>query len=92
LEPPQAAPNPEEEGRMAGSNNTTTEKDGSKLVVTLTDARGAVIFQETCASGAHACNRAVIAFARRGVVEAGDLLRVTVPNQNGEIHQPREID
>jgi hypothetical protein len=32
----------------------TKQQDGEKLVVTLTDGRGAVTFQETCADGAHA--------------------------------------
>jgi hypothetical protein len=70
----------------------TKQQDGEELVVTLTDARGAVIFQETCADGALAATRACVAIARRARM-AGDMLRVTVPQPDGSnIHQPRETD
>jgi hypothetical protein len=69
------------------------KQDGEKLVVTLTDARGAVIFRETCADGAHAATRGCVAVARRARMEAGDMLRVTVPQPDGgDVHQPRETD
>jgi hypothetical protein len=45
----------------------TKQQDGEELVVTLTDARGAVIFQETCADGAHAATRGL-----RGDSAAGE--------------------
>ena len=66
--------------------------NGEELVVTLTDAMGAVFHRETCADGGHAASRACLAIARRERLQAGDLLRVTVPQPDGEPHQPREMD
>jgi hypothetical protein len=62
-----------------------------ELVVTLTDARGALLHQETCADGHAASRQAALAIARRDPMQAGDMLRVTVPRV-GDIHQPRETD
>jgi hypothetical protein len=65
-----------------------------ELVVTLTDARGAVIHQETCIDGTKAAASARGAISKRAKLRAGDLLRVTVPPQEeGEVHNnPRELD
>ncbi len=65
--------------------------NGEELVITLTDARGVVLHQESCDNGEAACRRACIVLAGRGELRAGDLLRVTVPPV-GEVHQPRETD
>jgi hypothetical protein len=62
------------------------------LTVTLTDLVGRVLFQETVGDGRTAARRAAIAIAQRDPLQAGDLLRVTRPQDNGPIHQPREID
>jgi hypothetical protein len=62
------------------------------LTVTLTDLVGRVLFQEIVTDGSEAAQRATIAIAGRDPLQAGDLLRVTVARNNGEIHSPRETD
>jgi hypothetical protein len=62
------------------------------LTVTLTDLVGRVLFQETVGDGSEAAQRATIAIAGRDPLLAGDLLRVTVARNDGEIHSPRETD
>jgi hypothetical protein len=63
-----------------------------RLVVTFTDGAGRVIHQETCGDGTHAAGRACFAIDQRGQLQAGDLLRVTVPPE-GEVHnEARETD
>jgi hypothetical protein len=62
------------------------------LVVTLTDLVGRVLFQETVGDGSAAAQRATVAIAARDPLQAGDLLRVTVARNDGEIHRPRETD
>ena len=62
------------------------------LVVTLTDLVGKILFQETVRDGTKAAQRAAVAIAQRDPLQAGDLMRITVARDDGEIHQPREID
>jgi hypothetical protein len=62
------------------------------LVVTLTDLVGKILFQETVIDGSEPAQRAAVAIAGRDPMQAGDLLRVTVARDNGEVHRPREID
>jgi len=62
------------------------------LVVTLTDLIGRVLFQETVGDGSEAAQRSAVAIAARDPLQAGDLLRVTVARNGGEIHRPRETD
>jgi hypothetical protein len=62
------------------------------LTVTLTDLIGRVLFQETVGHGSEAAQRATVAIASRDPLQAGDLLRVTVARNGGEIHRPRETD
>jgi hypothetical protein len=62
------------------------------LTVTLTDLVGRVLFQEIVTDGSEAAQRATIAIAGRDPLQAGDLLRVTVARNDGEIHRPRETD
>jgi hypothetical protein len=62
------------------------------LTVTLTDLIGRVLFQETVIDGTAAAQRAAVAIATRDPLQAGDLLRVTVSRDNGEVHRPRDTD
>jgi hypothetical protein len=55
-----------------------TRSYSDELVITLVDARGAVLHQETCDDGHHASRKAVMAIARRDPIQAGDMLWVTV--------------
>ena len=62
------------------------------LTVTFTDFVGKLLFQETVSDGNEAAQRATVAIAGRDPLQAGDLLRVTVARNDGEIHRPRETD
>jgi hypothetical protein len=62
------------------------------LTVTLTDLVGKILFQETVGDGSEAAQRSAVAIAGRDPLQAGDLLRVTVARNDGEIHRPRETD
>jgi hypothetical protein len=63
------------------------------LTVTLTDlVVGKILFQETVGDGSEAAQRSAVAIAGRDPLQAGDLLRVTVARNDGEIHRPRETD
>jgi hypothetical protein len=62
------------------------------LTVTFTDLIGRTLFQETVGDGSEAAQRATVAIAGRDPLQAGDLLRVTVARNDGEIHRPRETD
>ncbi len=68
-----------------------TRNHSDELVITLMDARGAVLHQETCDDGHHASRKAAMAIARRDPIRAGDMLRVTV-RAIGDIHQARDTD
>ena len=67
-----------------------TRNRRDELVITLMDARGAVLHQETC-DGHHASRKAAMAIARRDPIQAGDMLQVTVA-AIGDIHQTHETD
>jgi hypothetical protein len=68
-----------------------TRNYGDELVITLMDARGAVLHQETCDDGHQASRKAAMAIARRDPIQAGDMLQVTV-SAISNIHQARETD
>jgi hypothetical protein len=68
-----------------------TRSYSDELVITLVDARGAVLHQETCDDGHQASRKAAMAIARRDPIQAGDILRVTV-RAIGEIRQTHEAD
>jgi hypothetical protein len=68
-----------------------TRNHSDELVITLMDARGAVLHQETCDDGHQAARKAAMAIARRDPIRAGDMLRVTV-RAIGDIHQARDTD
>jgi hypothetical protein len=68
------------------------QKRTDDLTVTLTDLVGLVLFRETVGDGSEAAQRAAVAIAARDPLQAGDLLRVTVARNDGEIHAPRETD
>jgi hypothetical protein len=70
-------------------NNEKTE-----LVITLSDKLGRVLAQQTCTDPEHAARKACGAIACRGRLEAGDLLRVTLPALEAAeaTHEPRALD
>jgi len=68
-----------------------TRHHSDELVITLMDARGAVLHQETCNDGHQASRKAAMAIARRDPIQAGDMLRVTV-RAIGDIHQAHDTD
>jgi hypothetical protein len=70
-------------------NNEKTE-----LVITLSDKLGRVLAQQTCTGPEHAARKACTAIASRGRLEAGDLLRVTLPALEAAeaTHEPRALD
>ena len=63
-----------------------TRHHSDELVITLMDARGAVLHQETCDDGHHASRKAAMAIARRDPIQPGDMLRVTVPANPLDAH------
>jgi len=68
-----------------------TRNHSDELVITLVDARGAVLHQETCNDGHQASRKAAMAIARREPIQAGDMLRVTA-RAIGGFHQARDTD
>ena len=68
-----------------------THNHSDELVITLMDARGAVLHQETCNDGHQASRKAAMAIARRDPIQAGDMLRVSV-RAIGDIHRARDTD
>jgi hypothetical protein len=63
------------------------------LVVTLTDALGIVLYSKQCRDGFQAAHTAQLMIGQRNPLVAGDLLRVTLPPPEGEVHNtPRETD
>jgi hypothetical protein len=78
--------------RRATTMVARVQKRTDSLVVTLTDLIGRVLFQENVGDGSEAAQRSAVAIAARDPLQAGDLLRVTVARNGGEIHRPRETD
>jgi hypothetical protein len=74
---------------VARSRNHEARED---LVVTLTDGRGGRIFSETYPDRDKATTAAFHVISTRGL-QAGDVIHVTVPPPDGEVHNnPRETD
>jgi hypothetical protein len=62
-------------------------------VVTYEDESGRILFREACVDGVEACSAICRAAAHRNVVMVGDVIRVTAPPPDGEVHNnPRETD
>jgi hypothetical protein len=70
-------------------------QNDERVVVTLSDRTGRVMYRQTCHDGFIACAKATIAIASREELRAGDIFTLTVTAAaNGEVHQEgaRETD